>query len=152
MEFDATFLIAVISFIVFVLLMNKIFYAPVLKIMQARQSFVEKNYSCAAETKKQTEERTQYRENELEKSRKSSREMIAQHSQNLKNERNKELAEYKENINFDIVRQKDGLKNSAIEAKDVLKDNVVDIAKDISQILLGESINKENINKSQIEE
>ena len=78
--------------------------------------------------------------------------MIAQHSQNLKNERNKELAEYKENINSDIVKQKDGLKNSAIEAKDVLKDNVVDIAKDISQILLGESINKENINKSQIEE
>ena len=59
MEFDATFLIAVISFIVFVLLMNKIFYAPVLKIMQARQSFVEKNYSCAAETKKQTELNTE---------------------------------------------------------------------------------------------
>ena len=41
MEFDATFLIAVISFIVFVVIMNKIFYAPILKIMQENPNIVE---------------------------------------------------------------------------------------------------------------
>ena len=44
MEFDATFLIAAISFIVFVFIMNKIFYAPILNIMKARQDFVEENF------------------------------------------------------------------------------------------------------------
>lgn len=152
MEFDATFPIAVISFIIFVLIMNRIFYVPVLKIMKQRQLFVEENYLSAAETKKETKERNEYRENELEKFRKNSREKISQHSQNLKNERNKELSEYKEDISRNISNQKDELRNSALEAKEILKDNVVNIAKDISEILLGNSIEKENINKSQIEE
>ena len=41
MEFDATFLFAVISFLVFIFIMNKVFYAPILRIMQERQKFVE---------------------------------------------------------------------------------------------------------------
>ena len=50
MEFDATFLIALLSFLLFIFIMNKIFYAPVLKIMQERQSFVEQNYDSAKTT------------------------------------------------------------------------------------------------------
>ena len=44
------------------------------------------------------------------------------------------------------------LKNSAIDAKETLKDSIVDIAKDISDKLLGDDINSELINKSQIKE
>lgn len=152
MEFDATFLIAVISFLLFVFIMNKVFYAPILRIMRERQSFVEQNYNAAAETKKEAEKQTQYRDTELEKSREEARDMIARHTQNLKSEKNKKISGYKEELYSGIAQQRESLRNSALEAKETLKDNVVNIAKDISQMLLGDSIDKDAIDKSKIEE
>lgn len=152
MEFDATFLIAVISFIVFIFIMNKIFYAPILKIMQERQSFVEQNFEAAALTNKETEKQINYRNDELEKSRDEARSLIAEHSQALKAEKSKKISDYKNELYSDIAKQRENLRNSALEAKETLKDNIVDIAKDISQMLLGETIDKDTIDKSKIEE
>ena len=152
MEFDATFLIAVISFIVFVVIMNKIFYAPILKIMQARQKFVEDNYNTAKELDRETQKQTEYHNSELEKSRDEARQKIAEASQQFKQERSHEISEYKSELYGNIAREKENLKNSAIEAKEILKDNVVDIAKEISHKVLGFDIDAESINKSQIKE
>lgn len=152
MEFDATFLISLISFIVFVFIMNKIFYAPILKIMQQRQDFVEQNYNSAKLTKLETEEHTAYRNSELEKSREEARNIISENSQNLKAERSKKIAEYKETKFGSISKERDNLRNSALEAKETLKDNVVDIAKQISQTILGSSVSTDKIDKSQIKE
>lgn len=152
MEFDATFLIAVISFLVFVYLMNKIFYAPILKIMQDRQALVEQNFQNAHDTKKAVEAQVAHRNNELDKSREEARTLIAEHSQKFKAERNIRIAQYKEQLYSDVVNQREDMRNSAIEAKEVLKDNVVNIAKDISQLILGDAVNKEAIDKSKIEE
>lgn len=152
MEFDATFLISLISFIIFVFIMNKIFYAPILKIMQQRQDFVEQNYNSAKQTKIETEKQTNYRNSELEKSREEARNIISQNSQNLKAERSKKIAEYKDAKYGNISQERDNLRNSAIEAKETLKDNVVDIAKQISQTILGSSVSTDMIDKSQIKE
>lgn len=152
MEFDATFLIALLSFIVFIFIMNKIFYAPVLKIMQERQSFVEQNYDSAKTTKNEIKNKSEYINSELEKSRNEARNMIAENSQNLKIQKSKKISEYKENLYNSITEQKDTLRNSAISAKEILKDNVVDLAKEISQKILGSSVTTETIDKSQIKE
>ena len=152
MEFDATFLIAVISFILFVLIMNKVFYAPILKIMQSRQTFVEQNYNSAKQTREDTQKQDEYRNTELEKSRDEARKIISEQSQKLKSKRSKKIAEYKETVFNTISQERDGLKNSVIETKEVLKDNVVDIAKNISKKILGEYISTNSINKTQIKE
>ncbi len=152
MEFDATFLFAVISFLVFIFIMNKIFYAPILRIMQQRQAFVEDNFNSAKETEKETEKQIDYRNQELDKSRDEARTLISEHSQKFKEERNIKIAQYKEELYSDIANQRESLRQSAVESKEVLKDNVVDIAKDISQILLGSAVNKDTIDKSKIEE
>lgn len=152
MEFDATFIIAVISFIVFVFIMNKIFYAPIIKIMQERQNVVEKNFNSAKSLNIETEKQTEYRDNELEKSRDVARQRVADASQKFKQELSKEISEYKTELFENIAKEKENLRNSALEAKELLKDNVVDIAKEISHKVLGWDINAESINKSQLEE
>lgn len=152
MEFDATFLISLISFIVFVFIMNKIFYAPVLRIMQERQNIVEDNYNNAKLTKIETQKQTDYRNSELEKSREDARNMIAENSQNLKAEKSKKITEYKDEVYGNISKERDNLRNSALDAKETLKDNVVDIAKEISQKILGNSVAIDTIDKSQIKE
>ncbi len=152
MEFDATFLISVISFVVFVLIMNKIFYAPVLKIMQERQNFVDDNFNTARKTKEETIAQTKLHDTELEHTRDEARTKVAAESKRLKLESSQAISEYRKELNENIKQEKENLKNSAIEAKEVLKDNVVDIAKNISEILLGKDITPETIDKSQIKE
>lgn len=152
MEFDATFLIAVISFIVFVFIMNRIFYSPMLKIMQERQNFVEENYNIAKDVNLETKKQTEFRENELEKSRNEARQKVSEASQQFKKERSCIISKYKEELYENIAQEKENLKNSAINAKEVLKENIVDIAKNISLKILGSDVNADSINKSQIKE
>lgn len=152
MEFDATFIIATISFIVFVLIMNRIFYAPILKIMQERQNLVEENYSSAKATKLETQKEIDYRNSELEKSREEARNVISENLQALKTQRSKKIDEYKDEFYGNVAKERDNLKQSAIEAKETLKDNVVDIAKEISEKILGSSVSTSTIDKSQIKE
>ena len=45
MEFNATFLITIISFITFTILMNAILYRPLERIVDERKELIEKNYS-----------------------------------------------------------------------------------------------------------
>ncbi len=152
MEFDATFIIAAISFIVFVFIMNAILYKPVLKIMQARQSYVEENFNNAKTADSETEKQTVYRNSELEKSRNQAQNMVAEKSGELKSEHSKKISEYKEESYSNIEKERNSLKQSALDAKEILKDRVVDIAKDISSKILGNAVNTDIIDKSQIKE
>jgi len=47
MEFNATFLVSVISFLVFVEIMNRIFYTPLTKVVGERQELLDANYNDA---------------------------------------------------------------------------------------------------------
>ncbi len=150
MEFDATFLIAAISFIVFVFIMNAVFYEPVLKIMQKRNSFVEDNFNSAKQLKEETHKQELYHAEKLEISRNEARTVLDNEMQRMKSEKSKIISEYKNTLYENASKEKADLKKSALEAQEILKENVVDIAKNISNILLGEDVNLEAINKSQI--
>ena len=152
MEFDATFLISVISFVVFVFIMNKIFYAPILKIMQERQHLVDENFNSARATKEETLTQIKLHDNELEKTREEARNTIASESKRIKQENAKVIAEFRRELTNDISKEKESLRNSAYEAKETLKDDAVDIAKSISSLILGDDITSETINKEQIKE
>ena len=152
MDFDATFLISVFSFVMFVFVMNKIFYTPILEIMKKRQSLVEENFKNAENIKKEIDNKTKYRNEELEKSREEARFMIADNSQKLKKEKSKRIIEYKKEAFENITKEREILKQSAIEAKETLKDNIVDIAKNISENILGADIATDLIDKSKIKE
>ena len=65
MEFNATFLATIISFIVFVILMNKILYAPILNIMEERKNFIDGNYKSAEENNAKSQKLTQEKEEKI---------------------------------------------------------------------------------------
>ncbi len=44
LEFNATFLVAMLSFVVFIMIMNAIFYNPILGIMRKREDYINSNY------------------------------------------------------------------------------------------------------------
>lgn len=152
MDFDATFLVATISFVVFVFIMNAIFYAPILKIMRERQMLVENNYKNAKSINEESDKKLAYRNEELDKAGEEARKKIADLNKQLKIEKSTVISEFKEGLSGRIADTKNDLRQSAYDAKEVLKDKVVDIAGDISEILFGSDLAKNGITKEKIDE
>lgn len=51
LEFNATFLVSMISFIVFIIIMNAIFYKPILGVIEERENFINDHYNDAKNSK-----------------------------------------------------------------------------------------------------
>src|SRR5574344_1419572 len=47
MEFNATFIISAVSYLIFAVLMNWILYEPIRKIVEKREKFLDENYEVA---------------------------------------------------------------------------------------------------------
>ena len=56
MEFNGTFIATIPTFILFVFLMNKVLYAPILQVMTQRESFIKANYDEAQENRQKVKE------------------------------------------------------------------------------------------------
>ncbi|MDR1327340.1 MAG: ATP synthase F0 subunit B [Heliobacteriaceae bacterium] len=65
-----------ISFALFIIIMNKIFYQPVLKIMKERQKFIDANYNDAKSSNAKTEAIYTEKEERLGKSARDSKAIV----------------------------------------------------------------------------
>ena len=73
MEFNGTFFATIISFIIFVILMNKILYIPVRKIVNERNSYIQGNYDAAEENDNKAETLSTQRDEGLLKAKEDAR-------------------------------------------------------------------------------
>ncbi len=152
MEFNATFIVSAISFIVFTIIMNAIFYKPIQKIVTERQKFIDDNYEEAKQHKANSEKILKDKERKLEKTKSDAKKIITQKADDVKTQKVQKTQEAQKQANVTIESAKDVLQQSKQEAQKVLSNNVIDLASSISSKILGEqieikSIDNELINK-----
>lgn len=136
MEFNATFLISAISFILFTLLMNKIFYKPLGKIMNERENFINDNLNDAKISNDKAEFLLKDKDEKLAKSliearaivskeldatNKQSAQITAQAKQKAKDE--VDLA--KQNLSCEVVGFEDELNSKINELSEFLKNKII---------------------------
>lgn len=146
MEFNATFLISAISFIIFTIIMNIIFYKPIEKIMDERQKFINdaKNDAFNANTK--ADEILKDRETRLNQSVADSKKLVAE-KVNEANETSKTLTtKAKEKSREEIASAKSNLEHEAHMTTEELKSKVKDLAEVISSKVTGIDTKIENPN------
>ena len=136
LEFNATFIVAMLSFIVFIIIMNAIFYKPILSVIEKRKDFIDSNYIDAKNSKDQAELILSNKEKRLEETAKTSKKIILEKTADAE-EKSKKLIntaklQYKEKID-------DAKENLKIQKKSVdMNKSIEDIAESISKKLLGE--------------
>ena len=145
MEFNATFLISAISFILFTLIMNKIFYKPLERVMDERQKFIDDTKSDAEKSNLKAQAIINDREERLTKSATESKKLVADKI-NEANENSKIVtSNAKQKSQEEIASAKSALKNEAQQTTEELKFKVKDLAEVISSKILGMNTNIENI-------
>lgn len=137
MEFNGTFLASIISFLVFVYLMNKILYEPMAKIVEARKIFIDDNYSSADNNYQRADELTTQHD-----------EKISDVRIEAKNKHNISVNEYKaqksdiiqkaqEENDRELDNMRQELTNLSNETKEGLKGKMTDLANSIVEKVLG---------------
>lgn len=146
MEFNATFLISAISFILFTLIMNKIFYRPIEKVMSEREAFINDAKNEAYNSNTKADAILKDREDRMNKSVMDSKKLVAEKI-NEANVNSKALtAEAKSKSQEEITSAKSNLRNEALQSTEELKSKVKDLAEVISSKILGIDTKIENSN------
>ncbi len=144
MEFNATFLVSAISFILFTFIMNKIFYKPLERVMDERQRFINDAKNDAFNANNKADAISKDRENRLNKSVADSKKLVADKVYKANENSKAVTAEAKQKSQEEITSAKSNLENEANQTKEELKSKVKDLAEVISSKVLGMETKIEN--------
>lgn len=150
LQFNATFLVAMFSFIVFIIIMDRILYKPISRIVNERDEFINGNYAAAQESTSKAEKIHKEREEKLLKTKSDSRKIISAKVQDAHKES-------KENIEAAMLKSREEINNSKenlhiqeVATQEKLQESILNLAESITEKLLGQKIpidNTEIINK-----
>lgn len=145
-EFNATLIIAMFSFVVFIMIMNAIFYNPILKIMKKRDEYITSNYDEAKNYNEKADEYTKQYDSKIKETQNSCRINIRNIVEEAHKEANIKTQTAREQAKTDIQSRKNELSKDEETLKDIVKNTVVkDIASTIETKLLGSKITVQDI-------
>ena len=137
MEFNGTFLVTIISFLLFVFLMNKILYAPIRNIVEIRQEMIDDNYTSADKNNQKAEELNTERENKLVEAKDDARKQYNEIIGDFKSQRTAIIQTAQTEATQELENEYNNLNSVSNEAKEVLKSRMTDLANDIVEKVLG---------------
>lgn len=137
MEFNGTFLASIISFVIFVYLMNKVLYSPILKIVSERRDFINGNYDAADLNNKKAEELSSQRDEKLIGAKNDARANYVNSLNEYKEQKTNIINQAQKDVNDELDRAYEGLNNLSNETKEGLKGRMTDLANDIVEKVLG---------------
>ena len=136
-EFNATFIIAMLSFVVFIMIMNAIFYRPVLNIIRKREEYINSNYEDSSKNEKTAKELEENRNSQINATQTKCRKDFYTAVNKLQESAAGKIKDAKENNKAIIQTEKDRLSKEEMELQQRLQGSVVeDLANSITEKLL----------------
>lgn len=136
MEFNATFIVAFISFIIFTFIMNIILYKPINDIVSKRKNYIDTNYDKAKDNSEKTKTILEDRKNQLAKARLGAKEDVDKKIGLIKNQREEITLKAQKEAKELIEQNRLQSINSSNEAKETLKVEIKNLAQMISDRFL----------------
>lgn len=137
-EFNATLIVAMLSFVVFMIIMNAIFYRPILNIIRKREDYIDANYKEAKDKSKKAQEIMDEYNSKLLNAKDEVRHNTALKIDEIQNEEFAKIRQVKENSKLEIQSEKEKIDAATSELKKQVNTEVVaDIAQDITAKILG---------------
>ena len=137
MEFNGTFLASIITFLVFVYLMNKVLYEPMSDIVAQRKNVIDENYQKADELNKKAETIEADVNEKLSAARDDARKKYGQVIDTYKEQRAGIISDAQKTSKEELEAAYSVLDNVSNDAKEGLKSKMTDLAGDIAEKVLG---------------
>lgn len=140
LEFDATAIVIAISFIVFMLIMNDIFYKPLLKLQDEREDYIANNKQQAQNYQNEAQGLLSEHDEIIKQTKKQAKDIISDVLEKAKNEKGEKVAEANQQASERIRSFHDEMAVAKTQLKDSLSNDMHEIARQISSKILGEEV------------
>ena len=138
MEFNATFLVSVISFLCFTVIMQKILYEPVTKIVEEREQLIGDNYGTAKTASDKAAFIYKDRDEKISGATADAKKIAAEKIAKANDEAKIKTTEAKQNSIAKINSAKADIQAKSEEINREIDNRINDIAENISAKVLGE--------------
>lgn len=140
-EFNATFLVAMLSFVVFIMIMNAIFYRPILNIMRKRDEYINSNYDESKKLSEQAEKLDIKKAETIQQTQNECRTEIKNVVENAQGLASKNVQDARTEVKNEIQLKKDSLVRESEALGGVLKSSVVtDLASSITSKFMSKDL------------
>lgn len=140
LEIDATAIVIGISFLVFMVIMNAIFYAPMLKLQDDREEYVENNYQQAKNYENEAKGLLSEHDENIRQTRKTARDAMTKTVDEAKASKSNQIAHANSKAVEKIKDFHNEMAVAKTQIKDSLSNDVLTIAQEISTKILGEEV------------
>lgn len=137
MEFNATFVVSTISFIVFSIIMNWIFYKPIQKVVLERQKFIDENYDDAKSSKDKSEAILKDKQEKLQRTKDEAKKMLNEKTDEAKANQDQLKTEAQQNAAQLVDEGKSKIKTAQDETDNALQNEVENLAQSITDKIMG---------------
>ncbi len=144
MEFNATFLVSAVSFIIFTVIMNIIFYKPLGRVICERQKYLDETKNDALNSSNKADAILKDRDDRLNKSVADAKKLVADKVNEANENSRAKTSEAKQKSMEEITSAKSSLQTEANQYTEELKTKVKDLAEVISSKVLGMDVKIEN--------
>lgn len=132
MEFNATFLFSLVSFLVFMWIMNIILYKPIADIVAQRKKYLDDNAEITNKNIEEAKSINAQRDEKLEDARIKSREEVSLEVAKIKEQKERKVSERKEyyqnqtaNLTNILQEEKKSLQDEFDKSADELSDSII---------------------------
>ena len=140
-EFNATFLVAMLSFVVFIMIMNAIFYRPILNIMRKRDEYINSNYDESKKLSEQAEKLDIKKAETIQQTQNECWTEIKNVVENAQGLASKNVQDARIEVKNEIQLKKDSLVRESEALEGVLKSSVVtDLASSITSKFMSKDL------------
>lgn len=139
MEFNATFIASAISFIIFAIIMNAIFYKPLQKIVFERLNFIDETNEEAKAHREKSDAILKDKAQKIDSTKHEAKKIIADTSDAVKAQKATLASNAQQEAAQKVESAKTTLKRSSDEVQDSLSEKSEDLAKSIVSKILGQT-------------
>ena len=106
-EFNATFIVAILSFTIFIIIMNIIFYRPMLEIIRKREDYINSNYEDSKRFETDADEYKATHASKLKQTQDKCRREFKKAVEKAQSKATDKIKMAKENSRFEILQKKE---------------------------------------------
>lgn len=150
LDFDGTFLVILISFLIFAFVMHKIFYLPMRKVIQEREEYIGFNFEEAKKTTENAEKFIDEYNQKIKAARFSGQKALDDYINDGKKEKNKIVIQANQKAEQEIKAAKESLINEKNNAIETLKEDVIPLAQQIVSKVLNTQVSISGVDHDKI--
>ena len=137
LEFNATFFVAMVSFIIFMIIMNALLYKPLARIQKERAELISDENEAKKLTEEKTEKLKQHQQETIEKSKIIAKENFNKKVNEYKIRKEQIIESSKSLAKKDLAISNAKLNGDEREARLLLKPQIIEFASAIASKVLG---------------